>query len=306
MPPNAGAPPDFFSAQIAEAKRFYLDFNPPPSLGLAVLCGGREHCSSAYEIHRESFPYWSIEFVAQGHGWLTLRGAAVDLVAGTVFCYGPGIAHDIVSDPDDPLVKYFVDFTGREVEIWLRRHGPAPGKIQQTAAPGEVLAVFDELVRNGLLNTPFTGLITAALLQVLILKIAETAIPFGAASTPAFATYRRCRQWVDERWQSIQSLEELASACHVDPAYLCRLFRRFGHQSPYQYLLRRKMAHAAELLLLPQASVKQVAEDAGFGDPFHFSRMFKKVMGLSPAQFARANRFPWPESQSPGTDPGAR
>jgi AraC-like DNA-binding protein len=65
------------------------------------------------------------------------------------------------------------------------------------------------------------------------------------------------------------------------------LFRRYDHQSPYQYLLRLRMNLAAEQLHQPGALVKQVAEQTGFDDPFHFSRAFKSVFGLSPDAFRR-------------------
>jgi AraC family transcriptional activator of pobA len=47
------------------------------------------------------------------------------------------------------------------------------------------------------------------------------------------------------------------------------------------------MNHAAELLREPDALVKQVAEQVGFADPFHFSRAFKTALGMSPESFRR-------------------
>jgi hypothetical protein len=126
--------PDFFSSQIDGAKRFYLDLKPSRTGPLTVVCGGYEHCTPDYEIHRSGFPFWSIEFVAQGKGDLGLKGKHYSLGPGTLFSYGPGIAHDIGSDPEETLVKYFVDFTGRESESLLRSHGPAPGRVLQTSA----------------------------------------------------------------------------------------------------------------------------------------------------------------------------
>ena len=215
---RAARPPDFFSAQIAEARRFYLDLKPSRSGPLAVVCGGCEHCTPDYEIHRTGFPYWSIEFVAQGKGNLILQGKSYLLGAGTVFSYGPRISQHIRSDPERTLVKYFVDFTGRPAEPLLRRHGPAPGHVLQTSAPREILDLFDDLIRNGLRDTPYSSRISAVVLEHLILKIVETAIPFGSVETPAFATYRRCRQQIEEHWRSWQTLEEVARECHIDPA----------------------------------------------------------------------------------------
>ena len=50
-------------------------------------------------------------------------------------------------------------------------------------------------------------------------------------------------------------------------------------------LLRLKMNHAAERLQHNGLLVKQAAEEVGFPDPFHFSRVFRKTFGVPPAQF---------------------
>jgi AraC-like DNA-binding protein len=83
----------------------------------------------------------------------------------------------------------------------------------------------------------------------------------------------------------LNTQDQVARECHVAPAYLCRLFRRYDHQTCYQYLMRLKLNEATELLQDPGLLVKQVATKLGFTDYFHFSRMFKKVFGLPPEAF---------------------
>ncbi len=280
-------PPAFFSAQIAEARRFHLDLSPPARTPLAVVCGGCEHCATDYAIHRRGFAYYSIEYVTQGKGKLRLAGRDYELYAGTLYAYGPGIAHDITSDARDRLVKYFVDFTGREARPLLAELSIPPGGIRQTKAPNEIMEIFDDLIRDGLRETPFTARQAAAHLQSLLLKIAETAIPYGAGASAAFATYQRCKRVIETRWRELRSLEEISSQCHVAAAHLCRLFRRFDHQSPYQHLLRLKMQHAAQRLQSGSPTIKEVADEFGYCDPFHFSRVFKAVLGMTPSHFAR-------------------
>jgi AraC-like DNA-binding protein len=77
----------------------------------------------------------------------------------------------------------------------------------------------------------------------------------------------------------------------IEPSSVCRLFRRFQGTSPYQYLLRRKMILAAEYLFETGGLVKEAAQCVGFADPYHFSRCFKAVHGVSPNQL-RGNRRP--------------
>ena len=281
------APPAFFSPQVAAARRFYLDLNPRQDRALAVVCGGCEHCAPDYSVHRASFPYYSIEFVARGRGTARLQGRRYPLQAGRLFSYGPRIRQDIVTDPSEPLVKYFVDFAGFQARELLRTCRLAPGRAVQVFAPNEVEAVFDELIRNGLKETGHSAAICAKLLEYLALKIAESLAPLEGVESQAFATYQKCRLHIQTHFQRLRTLDQISREGHVNAAYLCRLFRRYGHQSPYQYLLRLKMSLAAEQLHQPGALVKQVAEQTGFSDPFHFSRAFKSVFGLSPDAFRR-------------------
>ena len=290
MPNRVSAPqpaPEFFSLQVREARRFYLDLAPPARQPLAVVCGGFECSAPDYTIDRPDFPYLSIEFVARGRGALVLSGQQVGLLPGSVFAYGPGVPHRITTDRDDPLAKYFVDFAGGRAAKLLHQNALEPGASGHVFAPGEIQRIFDDLIQNGLRSTRFTAQVCATLLEYLVLKIAESLSTWEASQTPAFATYQRCRQYIQANFAGSTNLDKIARECHVTPAYLCRLFRRYDHQTPYQFLMRLKMNLAAERLQDPAVLVKEVAAELGFDDPFHFSRAFKNVLGLSPEKFRR-------------------
>ncbi|HXE54997.1 MAG TPA: AraC family transcriptional regulator [Tepidisphaeraceae bacterium] len=279
--------PDFFSQQVRKARRFAFDGAPIPQVPLAVVGGGHEFCSPVYAIERPGFPYYSVELVVRGHGWLTLDGTGHALCAGSVFSYGPGIRHHIRTDPRDPLEKYFIDFTGPRAPQILREHRLAPGTAAQVACFGEIQDIFNNIIRDGLRGTGTSNVLCAALSEYLMIKLAELIASPGARPSPASATFQRCRQYIAANFRRLRSLEQIAGECDIDQAYLCRLFRRFDHPAPYQYLLRLKMNFAAEQLRDPKVLVKEVAASVGFQDPFHFSHAFKNVFGASPDVFRR-------------------
>ena len=272
---------------MAEARRFYLQLNPAAEEPLVVVCGGLEHCTPDYAIHRRTFPFYSVEYVARGRGHLQIEGRDYPLQPGRAFSYGPGVRHDITVDPADPLVKYFVDFTGPQGLQLLKAARLAPGRVSRIFPPHEAQALFDELIHSGLKGARHSAELCARLLECLLLKIAGARAPLEANQTRAFTTYQQCRRHIQQHFLRLKTLDQVARECHVDAAYLCRLFRRYDHQSPYQFVLRLKMHAAAERLHQPDAMVKQVAEHIGFNDPFHFSRSFKRVFGLSPDAFRR-------------------
>jgi AraC-like DNA-binding protein len=289
--PAAGEEPAFFSVQITEARRFYLHPAGTARGRLAVVCGGGEHCAGDYHICREDFPHLAVEFVAGGEGLLRMNGKSHRLVPGAVFAYGPGVAHDIQVAGGRPLVKYFVGFVGAETRRLMKSPGAEPGQVVQTSAPEELLHLFEDLISAGLRETPYRARICAVLGEHLLLRIAESAVPLGAIGTESFGTYQRCRHYIETHYRHLRGLEELGTRCGLDPAYICRLFGRYDHQSPWQYVLRLKMREALERLQAPGALVRTVASDLGFGDPFQFSRTFRRVFGVSPREFVRRQRL---------------
>lgn len=284
--------PDFFSHQIAAARRFFLRLDGPWPERFNVVCSGSEHCSADYRTTRDDFPYFAVEFVARGEGTLILKNKHYPLMTGTVFAYGPGISHDIRCRPERPMTKYFVDFAGSQVMKYLVKPGPQPGEIVQSSAPEHITDIFEQLIDAGKRDTPFRERICGTIGEHLLLRIAESSVPVGTIGTIAFETFQRCRQWLDQNYRKAESLEQIASECGIAEPYLCRLFKRFAHQSPWQYVLRRKMRDAALRLQARNVRVSDVAFEFGFTDPFQFSRTFRRVFGISPRSFIQLQRRP--------------
>lgn len=272
--------PNYFSAQVSAARRFYLDLQSGARRRITVTSGGWECCRPDYEIRRGGFFRPIVEFVSRGAGSLELAGRTWPLRPGTVFVYGPGVPHHIRADPACGMEKYFVAFEGGG--DWMEECQILPGRVLQAMHPGQVREVFDDLITHGLSDHANRARMCRVVLQYLLMKIAGGAVPGEPANTAAMETYQRCRLYIEEHFLRVRSLAEVAEGCHVDGAYLCRLFRRFRRQSPFQYLQTLKMNRAAELLQEGGRSVKEAAEELGFGDPYNFSRAFKRIFGVAP------------------------
>jgi len=277
--------PAFFSRQVKYVRSFYLDLAPPPDAALTVVCGGFERCHPDYVIDRSTFQYLGLEFVASGTGSLSLAGQEVTLTPGLVFCYGPGVAHRIVADRDDPPSKYFVDFAGTAAIDRLRECRVGPGALCHVGNPVDIQRVFDDLIHDGSRGGPMATQLCSSRLQYLILRIAASLSPGHEDHTAAFSTYLRCRRYIEDHHVQLTQLQEIPQECGVSEAYLCRLFQRYDRQTPYQFLTRLKMNQAAKLLEDPGRLVKQIAADLSYRDAFHFSRAFKNVFGVSPRGF---------------------
>jgi AraC-like DNA-binding protein len=83
----------------------------------------------------------------------------------------------------------------------------------------------------------------------------------------------------------------LAATANLSPSHFTRLFRRRTSYAPMTYLRRLRVAAARALLAGDNdLSVKEVAVRCGFDDPYHFSKVFHQIDGLSPSDYRDAAR----------------
>jgi transcriptional regulator GlxA family with amidase domain len=81
----------------------------------------------------------------------------------------------------------------------------------------------------------------------------------------------------------------LAAQASVSPSHYFALFKRQTGTAPIDFFIRLRMNHARELLESTCSSVKEVAATMGYDDPFYFSRVFKSVHRVAPAEYRKQN-----------------
>ena len=96
---------------------------------------------------------------------------------------------------------------------------------------------------------------------------------------------KRVFNHIDEHLATDISLTQLATVAGMSTHYFAELFRQSTAHPPYRYVLLRKIERAKQSLRHPQRSVLDAALDAGFQNPSHFARTFRRFVGVSPSQF---------------------
>jgi AraC-like DNA-binding protein len=185
------------------------------------------------------------------------------------------------------MLKYYVDFAGKQSWQLLNESPLASGNHVTIKQPEQIIDLFDMLIVEGLELQSGYQAICASLLNILILKIGQLLIVTEESKPAGYMTFIDIKRDIDERFLSLWKIEELAIKFQTSSAQICRLFQTFAQTTPFKYLIRLKMQEAAALLLDEHLLVKEVAVRLGYSDPFHFSRVFKRVYGISPETFVR-------------------
>lgn len=123
------------------------------------------------------------------------------------------------------------------------------------------------------------------LLQVLLAMLRRTAPP----RDPRFD---QLVGFVSDHLHAPIGADDLADAADLSASQCRRLLLQWTGLSPMAFVRRARVDRARRLLADPHTrlSIKQIAYRCGFRDPYHFSRVFRRVDGLSPTQFRQAAR----------------
>jgi len=274
------------SRQVHHARYFSFPSQRAVESPVAVVYGGLEICNTSYRIERDEFPFYTVELVVSGTGEVTLAEGKRMLCGGAVYLYGPELPCRIVNHPQSPLRKYFISFSSMVPDLlsyFELRHT----QFAQSHPDDGLLSLADLLFSEGCSSQPCSFEICNQTLTLMLMRFARSANLATQREEPGWAVFCRCRSVLDARFLELRTLKELSEMLDLSASYISRLFKRYHHTSPYQYLQGRKLSYAESLLRHEGATVEQAAQRAGFEDPFHFSRAFKKFKGFSPGHFRR-------------------
>ena len=161
-----------------------------------------------------------------------------------------------------------------------RRLAHLPAVLPQSQAFELVMkAAFS--IRDG--RTPAGG----HMLQVYGLTLLEEYIRMaqaGAYLADRESPHVRAREYFEEHCAEEDCLAQAARAAGITPQHLIRLFRAHYQVTPGRYLWHTRVERGASLLTASGLTVAEIADRCGFKNPFHFSRLLRKVQGQSPRQ----------------------
>jgi AraC-like DNA-binding protein len=81
------------------------------------------------------------------------------------------------------------------------------------------------------------------------------------------------------------TVEDFGARYQLSASHFSSLFRQSTGMSPIEYFLHLKVQKSCQLLFNTNIKIKDVAKEIGYDDPYYFSRLFKKMMGMSPDRY---------------------
>lgn len=99
---------------------------------------------------------------------------------------------------------------------------------------------------------------------------------------------KQVTDYINENLYQDIKLIELAAIAQMSPYYFLRLFKQATTLTPHQYILQCRIEKAKLLLQHSELGIAEIANQVGFCDQSHFTRCFKRTVGVTPKQFQQA------------------
>ncbi|HVZ64597.1 MAG TPA: AraC family transcriptional regulator [Lacunisphaera sp.] len=225
-----------------------------------------------------------------GHGWFRCGGPDTKVSPGDVVWLPSRQAHAYGADALDPWTIAWVHFAGEEAEAWRRLLAEAAGTNDRLVSlPIDRLDeigmedVYRPLERGHAVRDQSAAVVALrSALQAMVELAAAHRRPTTAHERVAAAEEKLRRDW-----RQRPKLRQLAGAAGMSVTHFSALFRRRTGFSPVDFLIRQRVRQAGQLLDSTSLSIREIAEQVGYDDPYYFSRCFRRVMGCSPRAYRK-------------------
>jgi AraC-like DNA-binding protein len=259
-----------------------------------VLRAGHMQASPDYRVERNFYPGHDLLFCAAGAGWVRCADKTFAVSPGQLAWIDGRQPHAHWADPRDPWELLWLRIDGRPSRLFC-------GALHVREAP--LFDVADDT--RGSFATVFALLgerslaVDAALhaaVSVLMARLFESRQPVSAhqATAPGGTADRRLHdvlQRMRREYRRPWKVEELARLAGLSVPHFFRRFRKTTGSSPVDWLRRERINQAKHLLSDGDDCIRDIAAELGYGDPFYFSRDFKKLTGLAPRHYREQERM---------------
>jgi len=254
-----------------------------PRLRLLV-CGYTRIHPNRWNFSRVSLPYWRLY-------WNTSAGASIRC--------------DNVTTPLNPsqavLIRPNAAFStqNNKASDHLYIHFQIPAMVTP-AAPSLIRlpmkSPLADLAKNlcSLLKVPHPVAWTVSLSARSLVELALAMTDLHGADTPRTdARIMKVLSYMDEHLKPSTSNADLAREARMSVGALNHLFKEQTGRSLQAFLRHKRIEKAAMLLQYSDLSIEQVAEETGFCDRYHFSKVFRTFQGAGPATFRQSHANPF-------------
>ena len=240
------------------------------------------------------FHNMSLYYCIDGKGWFRRDGQKFSVKANRYFILPAGRPHSYGADANDPWTIYWIHFKGSLASNLVGRCSRPieinPGVYSRIS---DRIGMFEEIFHTLELGYSHENLLYACSIFYHFLGTLRYLQQYRDAArsdTGDNDIVTTAIHFMKENIEKKLTLNEVATHVGFSVSYFTVLFNQRTGCAPMAYFNQLKMQLACQLLDFTDMKVNQICYKVGIEDTYYFSRLFSKIMGMSPIEYRKLKK----------------
>lgn len=254
-------------------------------------------CGTYHLYTKPKLPTWrprgrldfQLLYIAAGKAHFHINGEEKIVTAGHMVLYRPKEPQKYEYYLEDLTEVYWVHFTGGNVTNILHSYGLTKDKkIFYCGSDLEYKNLFRSMIQElQMCKDDYPEMLEIYLRQIFI-KLHRYFNTTTKTETSQIAEeIDKAMLYFAEHYNEDICIEDYAGKHHMSTSWFIRNFRQYTGSTPMQYILSKRIHNAETLLQNAHYNITEISNIVGYDNPLYFSRIFKKIKGISPSEYRK-------------------
>ena len=261
------------------------------NIGLVFFSCGYEGCLAGHQWGPAVRDHYLIHYIDSGKGTFTVNNQTYHLSEGDGFLLVPGVVTSYTADKDDPWQYRWVGFGGSDAQRMVAYTAlSVENPVFRYDKDNSLAQLMDSIYRSSG-SAPHDEAAALGYLHLFLSKLMELSGTDKRTLKTGFDYVDKAIRYIERNYANYINVDDIAASAGISRSHLYRLFMQNAGMSPNEYLNTHRINVACTLMRSHGLTVCEAANSCGFSDQLYFSRVFKKMKGMSPSYYIKATEF---------------
>ncbi len=252
-----------------------------------------------HRIRTEGINQYVLIYCIDGNGWYSLRGKTYQVASNQYFILPAGIPHEYGATEGERWTIYWVHFRGEHADIYAEgADKPQDVRVALNSNINNRNNIFEEILSTlhdgeGIEDLRYaSSLLHYYLASLRYLRQYRNTARYNTNNSNLSFSNNKNKEVADaaihfmkENIERRITLQDILDYVGYSSTHFSTLFKRQVGDSPLAYFNRLKIDQACHMLQTTNLHINQICYKVGIEDSLYFSRLFSKMMGMSPSDY---------------------
>ncbi len=242
-------------------------------------------------IRREGRVDFHFLYVYSGRCIVYRKDSEIRLSSGDMAVFYPMQEQRYYFEKTKENKVYWAHFTGAAAKELLGECGFCEGEFYRIGCSDALISHLDNMIAEYRMKDTHTDMLCHAFLHMALAEMGRLSGEGGYTDEKRELILHIATK-MESNLKNSERIDDYAAECNLSRDRFVHLFKDITGCSPYRYMMNIRIEKAQRLLRFSCAPISEIAITLGFDDPLYFSRIFKKHVGVSPAEYRNKIKNP--------------